>query len=199
MTRLENLTIQSIIEDNLVSYAAILAKVTAVEANGLLISVLDLNAPAGSSAVDKVPVVKNPYINTPVNVDDLVLLFKTHNQGSLIETDSLNEAEVCYSYIAIPFSTKSSFIADNETTLFSKGKQSTLTLTDKGLSIQTGDEPLLINNAVGSLADCMNELVDLVDSLKQAIQVTGQATLAILPSYDAKKEAVSQKLSKIVK
>ena len=214
---------QDVVDTNQINYGAILGKVSSVSNNGLTINVSLIQDQTGSQDLTDVPVVKNPYINAPVNSGDFVLLIKTaYTLGTFMSTGSLATTQPEISmYFALPISTTSVFgSTENEVVLESSQGQSTITLKDSALeaevqgsvtisgaqeiSITSQSGQLEIGNSVGTLADIITDIctaltnlsTNVVSTTGSAAAQSGMATFTTLTSDVAQIQA---KLAQILK
>ena len=221
----ELVAINDLIEGKLVNYGAELAKVEAVNDKGLTIDCIAVDKAAGAQSYKAIPVVKNPYINAPIQKGDFVLLLKTaYLLGQFMAAGSQTSSFKAYSFFALPICNTMSFKFEaNDTIVTNSDGSTTIDISkDKGfeltakkdakvecqnfemkasqsLAIDAGSQPFEIKNGSGSLGDALSALIDLVDELKGSAVVAGQASLTWLPNYDTKKVEVQAKIQQITK
>lgn len=95
---------ESIADTSTQSLPITLAKVTSINQNGTIISASLYIQNLGLTPYVEIPLIKNKYVNTPIQVGDTVLLLTlSHLLETLLETQTITDVVYLNSYVAIPF------------------------------------------------------------------------------------------------
>lgn len=95
---------ESIADNSTQSLPITLAKVTSINQSGTVISATLYIQNLGLAPYTEIPLIKNKYVNTPIQVGDTVLLLTlSHLLETLLETQTITDVVYLNSYVAIPF------------------------------------------------------------------------------------------------
>ncbi|EGV1470921.1 hypothetical protein JF110_001646 [Campylobacter jejuni] len=175
----------------------------------------------GLETFKNIPVLKNPYYNTPIRKDDLVILLTlSHLQNNFLETGELENPPMFQSYFALPYVLKRGFNDSKFTNFFHlqtpEGKskillnedrceidmkESSIQITSKQFGLtNTNPISLKTNEELGSiLIDLINTLTSASTELITAAQGIPHKHKSIDSSSSASLNDIANRLKKVLK
>lgn len=184
--------------------ARTIAKITAI--NGGRIDCKRVFREQGEQELSDIPLLKNPYFNTPIFTGDYVLLFTlSHEQQQFWETGELDSPLMRESYFAIPYAAQEKWDYDsNDFALKTKEAKTQAKANDSGVELKCEALKIESKSAINfkggevSLFSVLNALISLLESGQTGICGNGAPTTILNPSLLTQLNQIKTDLQKCI-